>query len=75
MTITMTVGGVDCGAKDLDNEITCRIPKNMTIPSEGLAVKVSLTMEGFPIKKMYMTYLPDYDSIIGTFQLKRKHQP
>ncbi|XP_062328311.1 macrophage-stimulating protein receptor [Osmerus eperlanus] len=42
MTITMTVGGVDCGAKVLDNEITCRIPKNMTIPSEGLAVKISI---------------------------------
>ncbi|XP_031423733.1 macrophage-stimulating protein receptor [Clupea harengus] len=40
MTITMTVGGVDCGAKVLDNEITCRIPKNLTIPSEGLPVKV-----------------------------------
>uniref|UniRef100_A0A3B4GCW9 Macrophage stimulating 1 receptor n=1 Tax=Pundamilia nyererei TaxID=303518 RepID=A0A3B4GCW9_9CICH len=36
MTIIMTVAGVDCGAKVLDNEITCRIPKNMTIPSEGL---------------------------------------
>lgn len=41
MTIIMTVAGVDCDAKVLDNEITCRIPKNMTIPSEGLAVKVS----------------------------------
>ncbi|KAL2091214.1 hypothetical protein ACEWY4_013477 [Coilia grayii] len=40
MSITMTVGGVDCGAKVLDNEITCRIPKNLTIPSEGLPVKV-----------------------------------
>uniref|UniRef100_A0A3B4B939 Sema domain-containing protein n=1 Tax=Periophthalmus magnuspinnatus TaxID=409849 RepID=A0A3B4B939_9GOBI len=42
MTIIMTVAGVDCDAKVLDNEITCRIPKNMTIPSEGLPVKVSL---------------------------------
>lgn len=41
MTIIMTVAGVDCDAKVLDNEITCRIPKNMTIPSEGLPVKVS----------------------------------
>lgn len=40
MKITMTVGGVDCGAKVLDNEITCRIPKNLTIPNEGLPVKV-----------------------------------
>uniref|UniRef100_A0A8B9HUM7 Macrophage-stimulating protein receptor n=1 Tax=Astyanax mexicanus TaxID=7994 RepID=A0A8B9HUM7_ASTMX len=42
MKITMTVGGVDCGAKVLDNEITCRIPKNLTIPNEGLPVKVRL---------------------------------
>lgn len=40
MKITMTVGGVDCGAKVLDNEITCRIPKNLTNPNEGLPVKV-----------------------------------
>lgn len=42
MSITMTVGDVDCGAKVLDNEITCRIPNNLTIPSEGLPVKVSV---------------------------------
>ncbi|KAM7402622.1 hypothetical protein PAMP_017845 [Pampus punctatissimus] len=42
MTIIMTMAGVDCDAKVLDNEITCRIPKNMTIPSEGLAVKISI---------------------------------
>lgn len=41
MTIIMTVADVDCDAKVLDNEITCRIPKNITIPSEGLPVKVS----------------------------------
>lgn len=40
MTIIMTVAGVDCDAKVLDNEITCRIPRNMSIPSEGLPVKV-----------------------------------
>lgn len=40
MTIIMTVADVDCDAKVLDNEITCRIPKNITIPSEGLPVKV-----------------------------------
>lgn len=42
MTIVMTVAGVDCDAKVLDNEITCRIPKNMTISREGLPVKVCL---------------------------------
>ncbi|XP_016403632.1 macrophage-stimulating protein receptor-like, partial [Sinocyclocheilus rhinocerous] len=42
MSITMTVGDVDCGAKVLDNEITCRIPNNLTIPREGLPVKVTV---------------------------------
>lgn len=41
MTIVMTVAGVNCNAKVLDNEITCRIPKNMTLPREGLPVKVT----------------------------------
>lgn len=40
MTIVMTMAGVNCNAKVLDNEITCRIPRNMSIPSEGLPVKV-----------------------------------
>ncbi|XP_076859458.1 macrophage-stimulating protein receptor isoform X2 [Brachyhypopomus gauderio] len=40
MKITMTVGGVDCGAKVLDNEITCRIPRNLTMLHEGLPVKI-----------------------------------
>ncbi|KAK5913025.1 hypothetical protein CesoFtcFv8_002847 [Champsocephalus esox] len=42
MTIVMTVAGVDCDAKVLDNEITCRIPKNMTILSEGQPVRISI---------------------------------
>ncbi|XP_061584010.1 macrophage-stimulating protein receptor [Cololabis saira] len=42
MSIVMTVADVDCDAKVLDNEITCRIPKNITIPSEGLPVKISI---------------------------------
>lgn len=41
MTIVMTMAGVNCDAKVLDNEITCRIPKNMSIPREGLPVKVT----------------------------------
>ncbi|KAJ8370521.1 hypothetical protein SKAU_G00105490 [Synaphobranchus kaupii] len=42
MKIIMLVGGVDCKAKVLGNEITCRIPKNLTIPSEGLPVTVTV---------------------------------
>ena len=49
MTITMTVGGVDCDAKVLDNEITCRIPKNLTVPSEGLPVKVRFCFSDYSL--------------------------
>ncbi|KAL2090927.1 hypothetical protein ACEWY4_013190 [Coilia grayii] len=42
MNITMTLGGVNCHAKILENEITCRIPKDLMIPAEGVAVQVSV---------------------------------
>ncbi|MBN3326565.1 RON protein, partial [Atractosteus spatula] len=42
MKVIMTVGGVDCNARVLDNEITCRIPKNVIITNEGLPVKISI---------------------------------
>ncbi|XP_019118524.2 macrophage-stimulating protein receptor isoform X4 [Larimichthys crocea] len=40
MKIIMTIGGVDCNVQVLSNELTCRIPKGLVIPSEGLPVKV-----------------------------------
>lgn len=40
MNITMKLGGVDCHAQILENEITCRIPKDLTIPAEGVPVWV-----------------------------------
>ncbi|XP_064154821.1 macrophage-stimulating protein receptor isoform X1 [Anguilla rostrata] len=42
MKIIMLVGEVDCKASVLVNEITCRIPNNLTIPSQGLPVRVSV---------------------------------
>ncbi|XP_048054741.1 macrophage-stimulating protein receptor isoform X1 [Megalobrama amblycephala] len=49
MEIIMTINGVDCKATVLDNEITCRIPKNLTIPSQGAPVKVFVNGEEFDI--------------------------
>ena len=40
MKITMTIGGVDCNARVLTNELTCRIPKGLVIPTEGSPVQV-----------------------------------
>ncbi|XP_062402229.1 macrophage-stimulating protein receptor isoform X2 [Sardina pilchardus] len=40
MKIKMTLGGVDCHAQILENEITCRIPKDLIIPTEGVPVQI-----------------------------------
>ncbi|XP_056461937.1 macrophage-stimulating protein receptor-like [Gadus chalcogrammus] len=40
MNITMTIGGVRCKVQVLTNELTCRIPKGLVIPAEGLPVQV-----------------------------------
>lgn len=40
MKITMTIGGVNCNAQVLSNELTCRIPKGLVIPRDGLPVDV-----------------------------------
>ncbi|MGH0171877.1 UNVERIFIED_CONTAM: hypothetical protein FKN15_010430 [Acipenser sinensis] len=45
MKVNMTIGGVDCNAKVLENEVTCRIPKNLTVPSDGLPVKICINGE------------------------------
>ncbi|XP_077458109.1 macrophage-stimulating protein receptor [Stigmatopora argus] len=45
MKITMTIGEVDCNAQVLLNELTCRIPKNLVIPSQGLPVRVTVNGE------------------------------
>lgn len=43
MNVNMSIGGVDCNAQVLLNELTCRIPKGLVIPASGLPVKVSDT--------------------------------
>lgn len=40
MQIVMTIGGINCNAQVLLNELTCRIPKGLDIPSSGLLVRV-----------------------------------
>uniref|UniRef100_A0A671NUD8 receptor protein-tyrosine kinase n=1 Tax=Sinocyclocheilus anshuiensis TaxID=1608454 RepID=A0A671NUD8_9TELE len=49
MKIIMTINGVDCKATVLDNEVTCRIPKNLTIPSQGVPVKLLVNGEEYDI--------------------------
>ncbi|XP_041417616.1 macrophage-stimulating protein receptor isoform X2 [Xenopus laevis] len=40
LKVSMTVGGRECNPTVRKNEITCRIPQAMVIPSEGSTVKV-----------------------------------
>lgn len=40
MQIAMTIGGINCNAQVLLNELTCRIPKGLLIPDSGLPVRV-----------------------------------
>ncbi|XP_071988051.1 macrophage-stimulating protein receptor isoform X2 [Engystomops pustulosus] len=40
LNVSMTVDGRECYPKVLDNEITCIIPKDVVIPSQGAIVKV-----------------------------------
>lgn len=49
MKITMTIGGMPCRAQVLSNELTCRIPKGLVVPSEGLPVKVSVNDEVYDV--------------------------
>ncbi|XP_063767768.1 macrophage-stimulating protein receptor-like isoform X2 [Eleginops maclovinus] len=52
MKITMTIGGVNCNVQVLLNELTCRIPKGLVIPSEGLPVQVSVNGEVYEVGKV-----------------------
>ncbi|XP_021177600.2 macrophage-stimulating protein receptor isoform X1 [Fundulus heteroclitus] len=45
MKIAMSIGNELCSHKILQNEITCRIPKDLNVPSEGLPVTVSVNGE------------------------------
>ncbi|KAM9759685.1 macrophage-stimulating protein receptor-like isoform 2-T2 [Menidia menidia] len=49
MKITMTIGNNACKAQVLSNELTCRIPKSLVIPSEGLPVKVTINGEVYDV--------------------------
>nr|XP_046198940.1 macrophage-stimulating protein receptor-like [Oncorhynchus gorbuscha] len=49
MEIIMTIGGVDCGVQVLDNELTCRIPKELIIPREGSPVMVSVNGRAYEV--------------------------
>ncbi|NWR84248.1 RON protein, partial [Furnarius figulus] len=42
MNITMTVGGRDCHPNVLNNEVTCRLPRELRLPPDGAPVEICL---------------------------------
>ncbi|KAJ8257911.1 hypothetical protein GJAV_G00191050 [Gymnothorax javanicus] len=54
MKIIMLVGGVDCKAAVLVNEITCRMPNHLIIPSEGLPVTVSVNGQVYDVGRVFL---------------------
>ncbi|XP_072540997.1 macrophage-stimulating protein receptor isoform X2 [Salminus brasiliensis] len=52
MDIIMTIAGVDCNAKVLDDKIVCRIPKNVSIPRQGAPVRVSVNGEVYEVGRV-----------------------
>ncbi|KAA8593364.1 macrophage-stimulating protein receptor [Etheostoma spectabile] len=65
MQITMTIGGVNCHAQVLSNELTCRIPKGLLIPSEGLPVKVSVNGEVHDVGTVVNNHSNNNTVIVG----------
>ncbi|CAJ1050607.1 macrophage-stimulating protein receptor-like [Xyrichtys novacula] len=65
MKIIMTIGGVNCNAQVLLNELTCRVPKGLVIPSEGLPVKVSVNGEVYDVGTVVNSDTSQTSVIIG----------
>uniref|UniRef100_A0A3Q3SJ75 Macrophage-stimulating protein receptor n=1 Tax=Mastacembelus armatus TaxID=205130 RepID=A0A3Q3SJ75_9TELE len=65
MKISMTIGGVYCNAKVLLNELTCRIPKGLVIPSKGLPVKVFVNGDVYDVGTVVCDYRNNHSVIAG----------
>ncbi|XP_034022235.1 macrophage-stimulating protein receptor-like isoform X2 [Thalassophryne amazonica] len=65
MNITMTIGSVNCNAQVLLNELTCRIPKDLLVPSEGLPVRVSVNGEVHDVGKVIFITTKNDTVIVG----------
>ncbi|XP_029286992.1 macrophage-stimulating protein receptor-like isoform X2 [Cottoperca gobio] len=65
MEIKMTIGGVNCKTQVLLNELTCRIPKGLVIPSEGLPVEVSVNGKVYDVGKVVNDDTNNITVIVG----------
>ncbi|KAG9470834.1 hypothetical protein GDO78_016638 [Eleutherodactylus coqui] len=63
LDVSMTVDGRECYPKVLENEITCRIPKDMVIPSQGASVQVCV--DGVCTDLGHVVVMNLLDSLVG----------
>ncbi|XP_059572134.1 macrophage-stimulating protein receptor isoform X3 [Alligator mississippiensis] len=63
MSITMMVAGRDCNTNVLKNEVSCRIPKDMSIPMDGAPVKICIN--GACTDLGWVVKTPSLDAVTG----------
>ncbi|NXP24947.1 RON protein, partial [Scytalopus superciliaris] len=59
MNITMTVGGRDCHPNVLNNEVTCRLPRELRLPIAGAPVEICVNGACEPLGRV----LPSHTSL------------
>ncbi|XP_077133277.1 macrophage-stimulating protein receptor isoform X1 [Ranitomeya variabilis] len=66
LNVSMMLDGKDCNPRVLENEITCKIPRDVVIPSKGAAVQVCV--DGVCVDLGHVVNLPDplLGIILGT---------
>ncbi|XP_019214769.1 macrophage-stimulating protein receptor isoform X3 [Oreochromis niloticus] len=65
MKITMTIGDVVCKAQVLQNELTCRVPKGLVVPSDGLPVRVFVNHEVYDVGTVLFDDSFNQNAIVG----------
>ncbi|XP_072238104.1 macrophage-stimulating protein receptor-like [Leuresthes tenuis] len=65
MRITMTIGDELCNAQVLSNELTCRIPKGLVIPSVGSPVRVTMNGEVYDVGTVVFANNNNFTVIAG----------
>ncbi|KAG8436181.1 hypothetical protein GDO86_007329 [Hymenochirus boettgeri] len=67
LKVSMTIGDIECNPTVLKNEITCRIPKGVVIPSKGSIVQVCVDGVCFTLGRVLVVKVhhPVWGIIIG----------
>ncbi|XP_067417375.1 macrophage-stimulating protein receptor [Emydura macquarii macquarii] len=66
MHITVTVAGWDCHPTVLKNEVTCRIPRNLSLPRDGAPVQICVNGACQDLGRVVFSLDPMTGIIVGT---------